>query len=120
MLNPFHYVERLMEFQHRYAPVVPLHIMRVPHGWMSAEWLCGHYLYDMIVYEDEDHFEIGKREIKTPSDFLPSLKGYYETISFKWSCTLFDEIEFTGKGYSKEILCEKPIKIQTIKEQCFK
>lgn len=120
MLNPFQYVERLVEFQHRYAPVVPLHILRVAHVWICAEWLCDNHLYSMIVYEDDDHFEISKREIKTTSDYLPSLKGYIETISFKWSCQMFDEIEFTGEGYSKEILCEKPIKIQTIKEQCFK
>lgn len=127
MLNPFQYVERLMKFQHRYSPVVPLTITRriysknfAARSWVAIYWMCGHYFYKMVVFEDSSYFKILKIEMITPSDYLPSIRGYYETVNFHLSCIMFDEIEFTGNGREKLIPLEKKIRIQTIKEQCFK
>ena len=127
MLNPFQYVERLMEFQHRYSPVIPLTITRRIHtkyssakSWVAIYWMCGHYFYKMLAFEHDTYFKIMKFEMITPSDYLPSIRGYYETVSFHHSCIMFDEIEFTGNDREKLIPLEKKIRIQTIKEQCFK
>ena len=127
MLNPFQYVERLMEFQHRFSPVIPLLITRkvygeheFKHSWIIAIWFCGNHYYKMKYIEGDAVFIIKKFEIITPSDYLPSIRGYYETVSFHHTCIMFDEIEFTGNNREKLIPLEKKIRIQTIKEQCFK
>lgn len=126
MQNPFRYIERLMAFQHRYSPVVPLTITRKIHtkyeaakSWVAVYWMCGHYFYRMIVFEGATYFSVEKFEMITPSDYLPSMRGYYETVSFHLSCIMFDEIEFTGNDREKLIPLERKIKVQTIKEQCF-
>lgn len=126
MLNPFHYVERLLEFQHRYSPVVPMVITRrihakneAPKSWVAIYWMCGHYLYKMITFEGDTYFAIRRFKIITPSDFLPSRKGYYETIHFPHTWLMFDELEFIGNYREKLIPLKRKIKIQTIKEQCF-
>lgn len=127
MLNPFQYVERLMKFQHRYSPVIPMTITRriysenfAARNWIQIYWMCGHYLYKMIAYENNSYFKVMKLEMITPSDYLPSIRGYVETVSFSLSCIMFEEIEFTGNDREKLIPLERKIRIQTIKEQCFK
>lgn len=126
MLNPFQYVERLMKFQHRYSPVVSMTITRRVHSkniaaksWVAIYWMCGHYFYKMVAFEDDTYFKIMKLEMITTSDYLPSIRGYCETVSFHLSCIMFDEIEFTGYDREKLISLERGIRIQTIKEQCF-
>lgn len=127
MLNPFRYVERLMEFQHRYSPVIPMTVTRRVHtkdeaakSWVAIYWMCGHYFYKMVAFEDDYYFTVMKFKIITTSDYLPSRRGYYETVSFHHSCIILDEIEFTGNDREKLIAVDKKIRIQTIKEQCFK
>ena len=127
MLNPFYYVERLMKFQHRFSPVVPMTITRRVHSkniagksWVAIYWMCGHSIYKMVAFEGDTYFKVMKFEMITPSDYLPSIRGYNETVSFHLSCIMFDEIEFTGNNREKLIPLERKIRIQTIKEQCFK
>lgn len=127
MLNPFYYVERLMKFQHRFSPVVPMTITRRVHSkniagksWVAIYWMCGHHFYKMVAFEGDTYFKVMKFEMITPSDYLPSIRGYNETVSFNLSCIMFDEIEFTGNNREKLIPLERKIRIQTIKEQCFK
>ena len=88
-------------------------------NWVAIYWMCGHYFYKMITYESDNYFKVMKFEIITPSDYMPSIRGYYETVSFHHSCIMFEEIEFTGNEREKLIPLEKKITIQTIKEQCF-
>lgn len=126
MLNPFRYAERLMEYQHRYSPVVPMTITRRIHkkyerarSWVAIYWMCGHYFYKIIAFEDDTYFKVMKFKMITTSDYLPSIRGYYESVSFHHSAIMFDEIEFTGEDREKIIQIERKIRIQSIKEQCF-
>lgn len=123
MLNPLHYVERLLKWQQRFSPVYPMVIARKLNkktpSWLQITWMCDKYMYCVVINQGEKEFQIRRFPIDTPSNYMPSYRGYYPSIDFCASHLLFDEIEYIGTYYTKSIKMKKGFRIQSIKQQCF-
>lgn len=124
MVNPLHYVERLLRWQQRFSPVYPMTIIRElrekkSDSWVQIRWMCNKYMYNVWIFQGDKYFGIWKKEIDTPSNYCPSYRGYYPTINFCHSHLMFDEIEYCGKSRKKYVEKIKGFRIQSIKKQCF-